>query len=79
VQATAIDKGYEILDEDISKCTGWAGAQIGTTGTPEFVMTVSAEAEPVIVAEGKIGQRSRCVIAYIANDKVIRVEESASH
>jgi hypothetical protein len=79
VRATAIDKGYQIVGEDISKCKGWAGAQSGATDTPEFVMTVSAEAEPIVNAEGKTGNRSRYIIAYIANDKIIRLEEAASH
>jgi hypothetical protein len=79
VRATATDKGYKIVGEEISKCTGWAGAQSGAADTPEFVMTISAEAEPFLHAEGKIGNRSRYIIAYIANNQIIRLEEAASH
>jgi len=79
VRAAAINKGYVITHEDISKCTGWAGVQSGALDKPEFVMTISAEAEPIVHAEGKIGNRSRYIIAEIAKGKIIRLEEVASH
>lgn len=79
VRAAAIDRGYKIANETISKCTGWAPVRGRAADTPEFVMTVLSEPETFPIKGGKTGSRSRYITAYIAGDEIVSLEEAVSH